>query len=470
MRFPAIGNLGAILCAAGLLAGCASEQPGDAIDSIQDDGVLRVAVRNAPTSYYIGPDEVPRGPEYDMASDFADYLGVDLEIEVEDSVTDVLAAVADGDVHLAAAGLTNTEERRKRFRFGPTYQTISQQVVCASRGQRADNVEELTQVDVAVVADSSYEERLKALKKDYPTLTWDSREITTEQLLRQVWRKKLDCTVADSNIVDINRRYFPSLLVSFNLTQPQSLAWLMQPVDERLDEALEEWFAEYEDSGELASMKERYYGFITKFDFVDKKKLLERIDSRYDKYDHLFRKAAERYGFPETLLAAQAYQESHWDPKAKSPTGVRGIMMLTKPTARELGVKNRLDPAQSIDGGARYLKRMRERLPDDITEPERTYMALAAYNVGLAHLRDARKLAQRLGKDPHVWSELRQVLPKLSDKRYYKTLKYGYARGLEPVRYVRHIRDYDDVIAKHLAAAEFPAPGNVDTFAKLLAE
>jgi membrane-bound lytic murein transglycosylase F len=150
------------------------------------------------------------------------------------------------------------------------------------------------------------------------------------------------------------------------------------------------------------------------------------------------------------LLAAQAYQESHWNPRARSPTGVRGIMMLTQITAREVGVTNRLDPRQSIFGGARYLARMRARLPEDIAEPDRTWLALAAYNVGWGHLKDARELARELGLNPDHWRELREALPLLAEPRYYEELKYGYARGTEPVRYVQRIREYRHVLEREI--------------------
>ena len=149
---------------------------------------------------------------------------------------------------------------------------------------------------------------------------------------------------------------------------------------------------------------------------------------------------------------AQAYQESHWNPKASSPTGVKGIMMLTRRTAKSLGVKNRLDARQAIPAGAQYLAKMRSRFRDDIPEPDRTYLALAAYNIGRAHMHDAQTLARKLNKNPYRWSDIESVLPLLSEKKHYKKLKYGYARGLEPVLYVQRIRNYQNIIEQKLAS------------------
>ena len=173
------------------------------------------------------------------------------------------------------------------------------------------------------------------------------------------------------------------------------------------------------------------------------------LAARFPRYREQFKKAAARHGIDWKLLASQAYQESHWNRKAKSPTGVRGIMMLTKRTAASLGVRNRLDPVQSINGGAKYLSRLKGRLPEQIRHPDRTFVALAAYNVGLGHVKDARTLARRHAKNPDRWEELRTVLPLLTKKRYYKTLRYGYARGHEPVRYVKRIRTYRLLLERH---------------------
>ena len=173
------------------------------------------------------------------------------------------------------------------------------------------------------------------------------------------------------------------------------------------------------------------------------------VDTRLPNYEPLFREAAEKFGFDWHLLAAVAYQESHWNPKARSPTGVRGLMMLTLTTAREMKISNRLDPQQSLTGGAAYLSKLRVRLPDRINEPDRTLLALAAYNVGFGHMEDARILTQRNGQDPDQWEHVRQHLPKLSNKQYYPALKYGYARGNEPVIYVDNIRYYTRYLELH---------------------
>ncbi|HZW59139.1 MAG TPA: transglycosylase SLT domain-containing protein, partial [Woeseiaceae bacterium] len=178
---------------------------------------------------------------------------------------------------------------------------------------------------------------------------------------------------------------------------------------------------------------------------------IRHMKSRLPVLEPLFREAAGKYDIPWTLLAAQAYQESHWNRRAKSPTGVRGIMMLTLATAREMGVESRLDAAQSIMGGARYLSRLERRIPDSVSGEDRWWLSLAAYNIGMGHLQDARRLAQQLDLDPDSWLDLRGVLPLLSKKEHYKHLEYGRARGEEPVRYVRQVRNFRNILHAQIA-------------------
>ena len=444
---PAAAALLALLAGPGVQA--------RSLDAIERSGELRVLTRNAPTTWYIDRTGEPTGPELELVRAFAESLGVEPVFERLDSVGAILDAVAAGRGDLAAAGLTNTPGRRQRFRFGPSYQAVTQQVVCRRDNVQPETLAQLARVDdVAVIADSSYAELLRRLEdQGYPVPDWRAVEgTTTEKLLHRVWRRELDCTVADSNIVDINRRYFPELLTPMNLSREQQLGWVMRPDARALDAAITRWMEDFRASGRLADLREKYYGFFAKFDYVDLRVLIRRTDERFPRYRRWFRAAAREHGLPFTLLAAQGYQESHWNPRAESPTGVRGIMMLTRTTAREVGVRDRLDPRQSIFGGAAYMARMKRRFVDAVKEPDRTYLALAAYNVGRAHLHDAQRLARQRGMSPHHWRDIKKVLPLLAEPRHYRRLKYGYARGREPVRYVRRIREYRHVLENELRA------------------
>jgi len=433
-----------------LLVACqrGTDKP-DLLAQIRAQGELVVVTRNAPTTYYELHDE-PFGFEYHMTQAFAAALGVKARYVMKYSTSEVLGAIQNGEAHLAAAGLTRTGEREQRFLFGPVYQEVEQQVVCRRGGKSPRQAADLVDISLKVPAETSYAERLRNLQNSNNGIKWEVVDEDTETLLQQVWLQKLDCTVSDSNIVAINRRYYPELRIAFNLTEPEPLAWLMPADASGLQQEVEDWFEDFRQSGQLEALLERYYGFIDKFDYVDTRKFKRRIHSVLPKYRPHFEKAATKYELDWMLLAAQAYQESHWRARAISPTGVRGIMMLTLNTAQELGIQSRLDPAQSIMGGARYYKQLYQRIPESVREPDRRWFALAAYNAGMGHLYDARELAQRLGRNPDSWRDLSEVFPLLSQKKYYSTLKHGYARGNEPVRYVQRIRDYHDILHQTL--------------------
>jgi len=431
-----------------LLAGCTgeAEKAQSPLEAIRESGELRVITRNAPTTYYYGR-EGKEGLEYDLVRRLADDLGVDLHLVVKDSVAATLDALAKGQGHLAAAGLTRTAEREERFAFGPPYQRVQQQVVCRRGGAVPADWEDLPDVGLLVRGGTSYVERLRDIRQVIHDLEWrEARALSSDQILAKVWRGEVDCTVADSNIVAVNQRYYPELVVAFPLTEQQELAWALPKGAQALKKRLADWFAEQRAGNELAAIRERYYGHVQVFDYVDIATFKQRIASRLPRFKGTFQEWAARYDFPWELIAAQAYQESHWRPRAESPTGVRGLMMLTRVTAHSLGIEDRLDAEASIRGGVEYLRKMMERLPEDIQEPDRTWIALAAYNVGMGHIWDARRLARRFDRDPDQWNTLKEMLPLLTRPKYYKELPYGYARGTEPVNYVERIRQYSEIL------------------------
>lgn len=418
---------------------------------IQNSGQLVVLTQNTPTVYYVDRHEKESGPEYKLVKDFAKSLGVTPVFIIKNSVVELLDAISRGEGDLATAGLSITEERKRQVLFGPAYQEVSQQVVCRRGGETPRRIKHLADSDLVIIAGSSYEERLKGLQTKYPDIQWHpSSGLNAEQILEKIWTRKIGCTVLDSNIIAINQRYYPELRVRFDLGEKDKLAWAMPKAAYELRSQADEWLKGYKESGKLARLQELYYGHVKLFDYVDTQAFRRRIDERYPEFAELFEQAAAENGLSWTLLAAQAYQESHWDPKAKSPTGVRGMMMLTWPTAKSLGVKNRLNAEQSIFAGAKYLAKLRNNLQDEMQEPDLTWMSLAAYNVGLGHLRDAQTLARRQGKDPASWHDIKEVLPLLSKKKYYSQLKYGYARGSEPVQYVQQIRQYEEILQQQL--------------------
>ncbi|KRT53618.1 Membrane-bound lytic murein transglycosylase MltF [endosymbiont of Ridgeia piscesae] len=428
------------------LSGCSIPPP--LLDRIKAGGELVVATRNSGTTYYEGPDGKMTGFEYDLVKLFAQRIGVKVRFIVPNRVDGLLSSIIEGKAHITAAGLTITPNRETRIRFGPSYHEITQQVVYRSGSLRPKKVDDLIGKRLEILADSSHEEELQRLQKQYTGLSWTAhRELESSDLLQMVQDGQIDFTIADSNEVAVNRRFMPNIRVGFDLTKPQQLAWAMAHKDDTsLYEAIRDFFTVIKKNGTLAQLKERHYGHIGRLNFVDTRDFKRHIKDRLPKYEAFFRAAAEETGFDWQLLAAIGYQESHWRPNAKSPTGVRGIMMLTKNTAKQMQVEDRLNPEQSIFGGSRYLKYLDTRIPPRIENPDRTWLILAGYNVGFGHLEDARIITERDGGNPDKWADVKQHLPLLSRKKWYSTVRHGYARGQEPVNYVDNVRAYHELL------------------------
>ncbi len=437
-KIPAI-----LLCCLSLAA-CG--RPDTLVERIKAGGELVVATRNAATTYYEGP-QGPTGLEYDLAALFAERLGVKLRMVVPDNFNDILGLVERGEAHIAAAGLTVTPERALRVRFGPTYQIISQQLVYRAGTPAPKSLDDLDGI-LEVIGGSSHEERLRQLQEEHPNLSWMSSEVQDSgELLNLVWEQLIDYTVADSNDVSIHQQYYPELRVAFDIQQPEELAWAFAAgADDSLYQEAVKFFKKLKASGQLEQLLERHYGHVQDLDYVGTRRYMSHIQQRLPEFIALFETASAETGLDWRLLAALGYQESHWDTQAISPTGVRGLMMLTHNTMRLLGLEDRTDAEQSIFGGARYLRMLKDRLPAHIVEPDRTWLALAAYNVGYGHLQDARTITKKRGGDPDKWIDVKESLPLLTQKQWYSQARNGYARGYEPVRFVENIRSYYDIL------------------------
>jgi membrane-bound lytic murein transglycosylase F len=298
---------------------------------------------------------------------------------------------------------------------------------------------------------TSFAERLSAMQKDQPNLRWQAlSQVSSELLLDQVANGILDYTVADSHLVAMMQNYYPNLAVGMALGKQENIAWaLPKNANPELVKKVNKFFDQIHNDGTLRNLLDRYYGSSKRLNTEDITAFLELSNSLLPKYEHLFKQAQETTGIDWRLLAAVSYRESHWNTYNTSPTGVRGLMMLTESTADLMGVTDRLDPKQSIPAGAKYIVKMIETIPERIPEPDRTYMALAAYNIGYAHLEDARVLAKRLKLNPDSWADVKKTLVMLNDPEYYSTLKYGYASGGAPVIFVESVRSYQRILERN---------------------
>ena len=412
---------------------------------------LVVLVRNGPATRFLGADGKYSGIEQDLLDLFAKESGTRLRLIERTKFSEILPALHRHLAHLAAAGMAATEDRRKDFIFGPAYLSVHTVVAYNTDHQHPRNVRDLIGKRVVVLAGSSGAEQLGLEVLEEPKLRWEEVAATDSmELLDRLSSDEVDYVVTDSNIVELAQNFSPNIGRAFNLGEPETLSWAMpKDASPLLIERVKDFFAHINSNGTLRILLDRYYGHIQRLTQGDVSAFLERRQSVLPQYRATFEEAQELTGIDWRLLAALGFQESHWNPLATSPTGVRGLMMLTSETADRLGVNDRLDPRQNIIAGARYLKILKDTLPERIAEPDRTWLALASYNVGYGHLEDARILTQRHGLNADTWVDVKKTLPLLTRSDFYSTVKRGFARGGEAVILTENIRNYFDILVRY---------------------
>jgi membrane-bound lytic murein transglycosylase F len=417
------------------------------IDQIKILGELRVVTRNGPLAYYRGPDDMPEGPEYELARRFADELGVKLKITPVRSYEEIYAALTTGHAHLAAAGLKVPSQGIPGVEFGPAYQRVREHLIYRRSAVRPGSLAEIGSGDLEIAAGSSHAKTLYAARNALPDLVWvENASMDTQALLDGVADGTIDYTIADSTEFSLAHDAHPDLRVAFDFPGYQSLAWAASTRDSGFLRDVGDYFSHLGSDGELAAIVKRYYGRSEDLEFVGARGFMRHLQSRLPLYKKWFEEAAEQSSQDWRLLAAIGYQESKWNPSAASAAGAKGLMQLMSDTANEAKVTNPSDARQSIFGGARYFRQVYEKIPSHVPEPDRTWFALAAYNIGYGHLEDARVLTQRAGRDPDSWQDVREFLPLLEQEHWYTQTENGYARGWEPVRYVDNVRGYRDLL------------------------
>jgi membrane-bound lytic murein transglycosylase F len=312
-----------------------------------------------------------------------------------------------------------------------------------------DDIDNLEDRDLLVAAGSPQEGALRAVQREHPRLGWKSRRNSSSaELLEEVADGKLDCTVANEEQLATARNFYPELGVALDIDSPSEMSWAFTTNDVKLFDEAQLFFTRIKQDGTLRHLIDRYYGYNERLNSVNAEAFISQTRSLLPHYRHWFKEAADLTGIDWQLLAALAYQESHWDPNATSFTNVRGMMMLTEETADRMNVENRLDAHSSILAGARYLQLLKEQLPLRISEEDRLWMALAAYNQGMGHLEDARILATQSGLNPDLWSDVKRMMPLLSRPSFYNNAKRGKARGGEAVILVETVRLYHDMLKR----------------------
>jgi len=417
------------------------------LQQVRGRGVLRVATLIEPTLYI--PDSYrPQGLEYDLSQRFADRLGVEVEYHVMPSIDAAYAALEENRVDLAAAGLQVDPARQTRFRYGPPYLTVSRKLLHATERDAPASLSDLDGETVALPAGSGTRHWLERQMAADRRLRLAIREEPDKlALLQGIRQGRIDYAITLSHIALLTHKLSDEVAIASSVGAPVSLAWAFsRRADTSLYHEARVFFAEIRRQRELKSLVDRHYAQFERLDESLSRRFLSDLETRAAPYLATFRRAGERYDIDWRLLAAVGYQESKWRPDAVSHQGAYGLMQIILPTARGLGLKDPTNPVSNIMAGAKYIAQLRDQVPEESTEPDRTYLAMAAYNVGIGHLKDALELTREQSGDPTSWPDVRPRLLQLADPAIYRDLRYGYARGSETVNYVENIRAFHDLM------------------------
>ncbi len=413
-------------------------------------GELIVLTRNSPTTRYVNQEGRYAGVENDLIQLFAREAGLRVRYLDRQPLYQILPALKRQQAHIAAAGLAITSDRLDDYLFSPSYQMVQGVLAYNTKTRAPRSPKDLVGKRIEVVRGAAEIEDLRLLKARFPGIRWhEVPESDSEGLLVRLAQGRTDYAVTQAHLLDIVRKFYPNVARAFPLGDPKPLAWVFpKNADPKLIDQVEEFFLRLIYEGTMRQMLERYYGHAERLHPLDVANFLRLRVNLLPTYAPMFKEAQELTGIDWRLLAALGFQESHWNPSAISPTGVRGLMMLTADTLTRMRVKDRLDAQQNILAGAKYLQELKDTLPVRVREPDRTWLALAAYNIGYGHLEDGRILTQRRKLDPDLWSDVKSVLPLLSQYEYYSTVRYGYCRGGEAVVLTENVRAYYDILQR----------------------
>ena len=415
---------------------------------------LVMAMRPGPTTWFVGPDGDAAGFDRELAALFAREVGLPLRIVPAESALQLLKGLASGEIQIGAGGLIRPPGNGSEVSTGPLlysngYYAIEPVLVYNSDGFRPESWTDLIGETVGLVAGTGLEATLAKVRSDHPDVQW--RELAlpaADGLIEQVSEGSLGYAVVASNEAALVRNVFLNVETAFSVGPRQELVWVLSATQVALLDKVNAFFAGIRKDGTLQRLIDRYFGHVRRVERIDAGAFQARIRTALPAFTALFHQAQQESGIEWRLIAAIAYQESHWNPQATSETNVRGMMMLTEDTAKRLRVRDRLDARQSIGAGARYLADLKRSLPARIGEPDRTWIALAAFNIGIGHLEDARVLAARRKLNPDSWSDIKKTLPLLAQVDLADDTKFGVARGGQAVVFVETVRAYYDVLLR----------------------
>lgn len=424
------------------------------IADIRKRGKLIAVTAYGPNSYFLYRGE-PLGYEYELLTLLAKDMGVNLEIVLTKDRDNVAYMLQSGAGDIVAANITVTKQRTHTLQF-TEHLNLTRQVLVQRRtgyrppGSQTDwtvirNPIELIGRKIHVRKGTAYQSRLKNLSEEIGgdiDVTLVDDDSSVEDLIRRVSTGEIDMTVADENVALINRGYYPGLDVDTPIGFPQRISWVVRNESPALLAWINDWIRRNRQASTFAMIHNRYY--------LDPRNYAERVASEFSSFaggkispfDDQLKKIAAQSGWDWKLLASLVYQESRFNPMARSWAGAMGLMQLMPGTAGMYGISNPYDPAENMRGGTSHLKWLFEYWKDIKDPEEKLKFILASYNAGHGHVEDARRLAGRQGRKTDVWTDnVEMSMLDLSKPEYFSNpvVQFGYCRGEEPYLYVREI-------------------------------
>jgi len=433
-----------ILLISAILVSCFKQSQ---LSKVIKSGQITLITRNNPASYFYNHEKA-QGFEYELAELFAEFLGVKLNVVIAHNFDDLTTKLNNASEPVfAASGLVDDFRLQNDAKTSQGFMPLQNQVVYHKSYPKPKQLSDLHQAKIKVLKNSHQAYFLHNLKRQYPNLNFVEADYAVTDLLLELDKGEFEVSLVNSTDLAFAQFGYRNVKTAFVAEDKLNLVWATaKSGDNSLIKQMNIFFAQIEANGTLQQISQRYYQHTQSMDYVGIETFSRHLQTRLPLYKNYFKQAAAEHNLDWRLIAAIGYQESQWNPEATSKTGVRGLMMLTNNTAHEMGVIDRLDPKQSIFGGAKYFAQIKSRLTTDILEPHRTWIALAAYNVGVGHVSDARMLAKTEGLDPNEWHNVRMMLLRLKQQQWHSKTKYGYARGGEAVHFAQNVQRYFDIL------------------------